>query len=153
MVKIGVISDTHGLLRDSARKALLRCDLIVHAGDIGHPRVLDDLRESGEVVAVKGNTDRGSWARALKETEYVQVAGKALYVLHDIARLDLTPQRAGIDVVIYGHSHNPAVSRDGAVLYFNPGSAGPRRFKLPVTIGMLTVESGEIVPEIIPIPE
>lgn len=136
---VGVISDTHGLLRADAVAALRGCDLIVHAGDVGGPAVLDGLRRLGRVVAVRGNMDGGSWAEALPETEAVEVGGSLLFVLHDRHRLALTPRVAGIAAVISGHSHRPRIERRDGVLWLNPGSAGPRRFRLPVSLALLRV--------------
>ena len=145
---VGVISDTHGLLRPEAIAALRGCDLIVHAGDVGSPDVLDRLRELAPVRAVRGNIDTQSWARQLPETEVVEAGALLLWVLHDIAALDLDPA-AGFAAVIFGHSHKPSSEMRGGALYFNPGSAGPRRFKLPVTVGRLRVAGRSIRPEIV----
>jgi len=143
-VEVGVISDTHGLLRWEAVAALRGVDRIVHAGDIGGPDVLDGLAGIAPVVAVRGNNDRGAWAGALPETEAVEVGGAWLYVLHDRKALDLDPRAAGFAAVIAGHSHQPLSERRDGVLHVNPGSAGPRRFRLPVAVGRLTIESGKI---------
>ncbi len=134
-MQIGVISDTHGLLRPEAVAALRGSDRILHAGDVGDPGILDRLRELAPVTAVRGNIDRETWAAALPETELVEVEGVSLYMLHDLARLDLKPEAAGIRVVIYGHTHQPEIEERNGVLYFNPGSVGPRRFRLPVSLG------------------
>ncbi len=139
---IGLISDTHGLLRDEAKQALAGVDLIIHAGDIGAPRVLEELRALAPVRAVRGNNDHGPWTRGLPETEALEVEGASLYVLHDLKELDLDPAAGGFTVVVAGHSHQPAIETRDGVLYINPGSAGPRRFKLPVAIGFLEVDSG-----------
>ena len=136
---VGVISDTHGLVRAEAVRALRGVDLIVHAGDVGTPEVLEVLRNLAPVLAVRGNNDRGSWARALRETERVQVGDVVLYVLHDLSTLAIDPVREGIDVVIAGHSHRPSISRRDGVTFLNPGSAGPRRFTLPIALARLTV--------------
>ncbi len=146
---IGVISDTHGLLREQVKNWLRGCAMIIHAGDIGGPSVLTELREIAEVVAVRGNVDRGRWARELSPTEYVQIDGASICVVHDIGTLDLDPAAAGINVVIHGHSHKPAIERKNGILYLNPGSAGPQRFHLPVSMALLHVEAAEILPEII----
>jgi putative phosphoesterase len=143
-MKIGVISDTHGLLRPEAIAALRGSDRILHAGDVGDPRILDRLRELAPVTAVRGNVDRGPWARALPETELVEVEGVSIYLLHDLSQLDLKPEAAGIRVVICGHSHQPKIEEKNGVLYFNPGSAGPRRFRLPLSLGVLEINSGDI---------
>jgi uncharacterized protein len=146
---IGVISDTHGLLRPEALAALRGSDQIIHAGDVGAPEILDELAAIGPVTAIRGNIDNGAWARRLPETEVVEVGGISIYVLHDLAQLDLKPEAAGFRVVIYGHSHVPKQEMRGGVLYFNPGSAGPRRFKLPVTVGRLILEGGSVRAEIV----
>ena len=148
-ILIGVISDTHGLLRQEALAALRRSDQIIHAGDVGAPEILDELKAIAPVTAILGNIDKGAWARRLPETEVVEVGGVSIYVLHDLAQLDLKPEAAGFRVVIYGHSHVPKQETRGGVLYFNPGSAGPRRFKLPVTVGRLTLEGGTVRAEIV----
>ena len=141
---VGVISDTHGLLRPEAVAALAGVERIIHAGDIGERAVLDALGRLAPVSAVRGNNDRGGWARDIPETEVVEIAGVALYVLHDLHELDLDPRAAGFAAVIAGHSHQPRQEQRDGVLYFNPGSAGPRRFRLPVSIGRLTVERGRV---------
>jgi len=146
--RIGVISDTHGLLRPEARNKLLGCDLIVHAGDIGNPSILEDLRRIAE-VAVRGNVDTGHWADDLPEIEYVTVEDRQLCIIHDIETLDLDPVAAGLNVVVYGHSHKPAVDWKDGVLYLNPGSIGPRRFRLPVSMAILSIADGQVCPEII----
>jgi putative phosphoesterase len=147
--RIGVISDTHGLLRPEAASKLRGCDLIVHAGDIGNPSVLEDLRQIAEVVAVRGNVDTGHWADDLPEIEYVTVDDKQLCVVHNIEMLDLDPVAAGLNIVVYGHSHKPAVDWKDGVLYLNPGSIGPRRFRLPVSMAFLRVEPECVAPEIV----
>ena len=149
---IGVISDTHGLLRDEARGRLQGCELILHAGDVGNPVVLEELGQIARVVAVRGNMDKGRWASELEEIEYVEVEGRQICVIHDIDRLDLDPA-AGIDVVVYGHSHRPAVDRQDGVLYLNPGSAGPKRSDLPVSMALLYIDEEGITPEIVTLME
>jgi putative phosphoesterase len=146
---VGVISDTHGLLRPEAVAALRGCDPIIHAGDVGSPDVLDELRQIAPVIAVRGNVDRGAWAQRLPLTEIVQIDGFVLYVLHILDDLDLDPPTAGFRVVIFGHSHQPENALKEGVLHFNPGSAGPRRFRLPVTVGRLLLAPGELRGEII----
>jgi len=146
---IGVISDTHGLLRPEAVQALQGSDRIIHAGDIGNPAILDTLRKIAPVTAVRGNVDQEAWAKNIPETELLEIAGLSIYVLHILGNLDLKPKSAGIHAVIYGHSHVPKQETKDGVLYFNPGSAGPKRFRLPVTVGKLTVVSGEIRREIV----
>lgn len=152
---IGVISDTHGLLRPEAVRALRGADHIIHAGDVGAPEILQQLASiaPGAVTAIRGNVDNADWARGLPETEVVELAGVSIYVLHDLAQLDLKPDAAGFKVVISGHSHVPKQAKRSGVLYFNPGSAGPRRFKLPVTVGKLTVSDGNVRGEIVQILE
>ncbi len=146
---IGVISDTHGLVRPEALAALRGVDLVVHAGDIGSDEVLTALRALAPVVAVRGNNDRGDWADALSETEVVAAGDTSLYVLHDLHELDLDPRAARFAAVVSGHSHRPRVEAKDGVVYLNPGSAGPRRFRLPVAVGRLHVDGatarGEIV--------
>jgi uncharacterized protein len=149
MPRIGVISDTHGLVRPQALRALAGADLIVHAGDVGSLEVLEALRAVAPVVAVRGNNDRGEWAAALAETEVVETDGRSLYVLHDLKELDLDPRAAGFDAVIAGHSHQPRIERREGVLYLNPGSAGPRRFRLPIAIAWLAVEAAGLDAEIV----
>lgn len=146
---VGVISDTHGLLRPEAVAALRGSALIVHAGDIGAPEVLEDLRGIAPVAAVRGNNDRGRWAASLPETEVVDVGGVSLYVLHDLHDLDLDPAAAGFRAVIAGHSHRPRIETRNTVLYLNPGSAGPRRFTLPIAIARLHVRGDRLDAEII----
>ena len=147
MSRVGVISDTHGLLRPEALRALFGADLILHAGDVGSPEVLEGLRALAPVVAVRGNNDRGPWAEALSETEVVTADGRSLYVLHDLGTLELDPRAAGFDAVIAGHSHQPRIERRDGVLYLNPGSAGPRRFRLPIALAWLDV--GRLEAEIV----
>lgn len=146
---IGIISDTHGLVRPEMVKALAGSEIIIHAGDVGSPHVLEQLQDIAPVFAIRGNIDKGDWAKRLPETEVVPVGSRFLYVLHNLNELDLDPGRAGFDCIISGHSHQPKMEQRDGILYFNPGSAGPRRFKLPVTVGRLQVGpqglNGEIV--------
>jgi uncharacterized protein len=151
MSRIGLISDTHGLVRPEALRALAGADLIVHAGDVGGPEVLEALRAVAPVVAVRGNNDRGPWAATLADTEVVERDGRSLYVLHDLKELDLDPRAAGFDAVIAGHSHQPRIERRDGVLYVNPGSAGPRRFRLPIAVAWLALESAGVDAEIVPL--
>jgi len=137
---IGVLSDTHGLLRPGAVDALRGVERIIHAGDVGDPAILDRLREVAPLEAVRGNVDRGGWAARLPETRVVEVAGRSLYVLHRLETLDLSPSGAGFDAVIYGHTHRPEVERREGVLYLNPGSVGPRRADRPVCLALLHLE-------------
>jgi len=146
---IGVISDTHGLLRPQALHALHGVERIIHAGDVGDPEILKRLEEIAQVTAVRGNIDTASWARALPETAALEAMGHQIYILHDLNQLDLKPEAAGFAAVIGGHSHVPLQRMEKGVLYFNPGSAGPRRFKLPVSVGKLTVTAKGIQGELI----
>jgi uncharacterized protein len=148
---LGVISDTHGLLRPEALTALQGSDYIIHAGDIGDPAILDTLAMIAPVTAVRGNVDRGGWERKIAETNVLEVEGILIYVLHDLTQLDLKPEASGFAAVISGHSHVPKQEMRNGVLYFNPGSAGPRRFKLPVSVGRLLVEAGKVRGEILQI--
>jgi putative phosphoesterase len=136
---IGVISDTHGLLRPEALAVLHGSHHIIHAGDIGDPAILDELSEIAPLTAVRGNVDRGAWARKIPTTNVLEVGGVSIYVLHILQELDLKPEAAGFAVVVSGHSHAPSQEVKTGVLYFNPGSAGPRRFRLPVSVGRLVV--------------
>jgi putative phosphoesterase len=149
MRHIGVISDTHGLLRPQALAALQGSSLIIHAGDVGSPDILDALRQIAPVFAVRGNVDKGPWAERLPETEVVQVDGVRLYVLHILDELDLDPLTAGFQAVISGHTHQPKTETKQGVLYFNPGSAGPRRFNLPISVGRLSLAEGKVTGAII----
>jgi uncharacterized protein len=144
---IGVISDTHGLVRDEARRALAGCELIIHAGDLGTPEVLEALASIAPVMAIRGNID--DWARTLPDTRVVEIERRRIYVLHDIKALDLDPHAAGFDAVISGHSHKPLVREHDGVLYLNPGSAGPRRFALPVSLARLEVSPRTLRPELV----
>jgi hypothetical protein len=135
--RIGLISDTHGLLRPDAFDALDGCELIVHAGDVGKPEILESLRALAPVVAVRGNVDKGEWASRLPMTAVVEAPSARIYVLHDIQQLDLDPAAAGFGIVVSGHSHKALRNERSGVIYVNPGSAGPRRFRLPVTVARL----------------
>lgn len=139
------------MLRPEALQALQGSERIIHAGDVGDPKILDELAAIAPVTAIRGNVDKGPWARRLPETEVIELGGVSIYVLHDLAQLDLKPQAAGFKVVISGHSHIPRQETRDGVLYFNPGSAGPRRFKLPITVGRLVVERGEAGSQIVTI--
>ena len=136
---IGLISDTHGLLREEALRALEGSELIIHAGDVGKPEILDALKAIAPVFAVRGNVDTESWASALPETEVVETRLATFYVLHDLHMLDLNPAAAGFHIVVSGHSHKPSRTEQDGVLYINPGSAGPRRFQLPATVARLSL--------------
>ena len=150
-MRVGVLSDTHGLLRPEAIAALRGLDHLIHAGDVGDPKVLDALRALAPLTAIRGNIDRTGPCAALPPTEAVELNGHLLYVLHALPDLDLNPRAAGIAAVIYGHSHKPQVEWKENVLYLNPGSAGPRRFSLPVTVALLTLQTGSISAEIVPL--
>lgn len=146
---LGVISDTHGLLRPEAAAALAGVERIVHAGDIGSPDVLAALGRLAPVTAVRGNNDRGDWAAGIADTEVVEVGGVSLYVLHDLHELDLDPRAAGFAAIIAGHSHQPRLEERDGVLYLNPGSAGPRRFKLPISLARLTIADARVRAELV----
>ena len=147
-VVIGVISDTHGLLRPEAVAELQGSHCIIHAGDVGNPHILDQLGQIAPVTAIRGNVDRDVWARKLLETNVLEIGSVTIYVLHNLAMLDLKPEAAGFSAVVYGHTHVPKQETKNNVLYFNPGAAGPRRFKLPVSVGKLIVENENIRGEI-----
>ncbi|MES2818896.1 MAG: metallophosphoesterase family protein [Pseudomonadota bacterium] len=149
MLKIGVIADTHGLLRPEALVALRGCDQILHAGDIGTPQILETLAQLAPLQVVRGNNDTQPWAATLPERLRLTVGDLRLYLLHDLKTLDLDPAKEGIDLVIAGHSHKPAQAERDGVLFFNPGSAGPRRFKLPVSLGLLWLEGPGLRSEVI----
>ena len=143
-ISIGVISDTHGLLRPAALEALRGSAHIIHAGDVGSPEILEKLSAIAPVTAVRGNVDKSAWSRELPETQVLELGGISIYVLHDLAQLDLKPKAAGFAAVVSGHSHVPKQEMRDGVLYFNPGSAGPRRFKLPVSVGRLILDAGGV---------
>jgi putative phosphoesterase len=142
--QVGVISDTHGLLRDSAVEALRGVELILHAGDVGPPDLLRRLESLAPVLAVRGNVDRDGWARELPLSRWVEVGATSLYMLHDLDQLDLIPEASGLRAVIYGHSHRPSIEWRNGVLYLNPGSAGPRRFQLPISLARLEIEGEDL---------
>lgn len=146
---VGLISDTHGLLRAEAVRALKGSDFIIHAGDVGKPAVLRELSSLAPVTAVRGNVDRGSWASSLPETGVLSVGATLIYVLHDIDELSLDPAAAGFHAVVFGHSHHPEQRQRDGVLLVNPGSAGPRRFGLPITVGRLRVAGTRITADLI----
>ncbi len=137
--KIGVISDTHGLLRPAVKKAFKDVELIIHAGDIGKPEILETLGKIAPVVAVRGNTDWDTWAKTLPRYEVVAIGGILLYVIHDLSEIDLNPNAAGCRIVVSGHSHTPSAVEQNGVLFLNPGSAGPRRFTLPVSLAVVHI--------------
>jgi putative phosphoesterase len=148
-IRVGLISDTHGLLRPEAVSALRGCELIVHGGDIGDSGILDALRAIAPLTVVRGNNDREPWAAGIAETEFLRVGSVLVYVIHDVSQIDIDPVRAGVRVVVSGHSHKPKVEDRGGVLYVNPGSAGPRRFKLPVAVAELKVVDETVTASII----
>ena len=148
-VILGVISDTHGLLRSEAVEALRGSDRILHAGDVGAPEILEALAQIAPVTAVRGNVDGEPWARTLPETEVVEAGGVSVFILHNLGQLELKPEAAGFRVVVYGHSHQPRIEEKNGVLYFNPGSAGPRRFHLPVNVGKLVIKAGKVRAELV----
>jgi uncharacterized protein len=146
---IGLISDTHGVLRNSAKKALQGVKLIIHAGDIDSLEVLDELEKIAPVSAVRGNIDVLHRVNSLPKTDLIEFKGIHIYVIHDIQKMDIDPVAAGISVVVFGHSHEPVVYNKDGVIYINPGSAGPKRFKLPISLGRLKIDNSRIIPEII----
>ena len=146
---IGVISDTHGLLRPEALDALKGVDLILHAGDIGNSQVLETLQGIAPVIAVRGNNDKGAWAAELPDCEVVGVGAVNVYILHNVKEIDLNPVAAGFQVVVSGHSHKPSVEERKGVLYVNPGSAGPRRFSLPVSVARLRISGESVFAELV----
>jgi putative phosphoesterase len=148
-VRVGLISDTHGLLRPQALAALQGCEHIVHGGDIGNEGILQQLRAIAPLTVVRGNNDKGPWAEGIDETELITLNGVNIYVIHDVNGLAIDPVAEGIAVVVSGHSHKPKVDQRGSVLYVNPGSAGPRRFKLPVSVGELVVGDGTVTARIV----
>jgi putative phosphoesterase len=143
-VTVGVISDTHGLLRPEAVAALQGSDYIIHAGDIGDSQIVDKLAAIAPLTAVRGNVDHGEWALKIPATNILEIGEVSIYVLHILPELDLKPEAAKFAAVVYGHSHVPKQESKNGVLYFNPGSAGPRRFRLPVSVGRLTIKAGRI---------
>ncbi|MCO6056266.1 metallophosphatase family protein [Pseudomonas sp. MOB-449] len=143
ILRIGLISDTHGLLRPQALAALAGCDHILHAGDIGKPEILDTLRQLAPLTSVRGNNDEGAWAEAVHEVEELWLGETGIYLVHDQADIPSDLKTRGFSVVVTGHSHKPLVTERTGLLHVNPGSAGPRRFKLPVSVGFLLIEGGE----------
>ncbi|HWF03634.1 MAG TPA: metallophosphoesterase family protein [Candidatus Angelobacter sp.] len=148
---IGIISDTHGLLRSEAVELLRGSEHIIHAGDIGDPGIIPELRKIAPVTAIRGNVDTQAWARSFAETEVVELGGVDFYIIHDANALDLNPKAAGFAAVISGHSHQPRQEIKNGVLYFNPGSAGPRRLKLPISVGRIVIADGKLNGEILEI--
>lgn len=143
-LRVGLLSDTHGLLRPEARAFAGRCDYIIHGGDIGSPAILDELASLAPLIAVKGNNDRQAWAAGLPETEMIRVGGVFIYILHDLSKLDVDPHAAGAQVIVSGHSHKPLIQLRDGILYVNPGSCGPRRFKLPLSVGEIQVQGTKV---------
>ena len=143
-LRVGVISDTHGLVRSEAIDALRGADVIVHAGDVGGPHVLRELGELAPVIAVRGNVDAEPWAKALPDRRRLELGGANVLLLHDRAMVGASHAAKGVDVVVFGHSHEPLADRQDGVLWFNPGSAGPKRFSLPVSLGVLEIEDGRV---------
>ncbi len=150
-MRVGLIADTHGLLREQAVAALRGSELILHAGDVGGPELLERLRDLAPTLCVRGNTDRGEWARKAPQTLTHEVGGVKLFMLHDLGALDFSPEEAGFGVVVSGHSHVPKVFERAGALYVNPGSAGRRRFKLPVSVAVLDIGGGQVRAELIPL--
>src|ERR1041384_1634489 len=150
-MKVGVISDTHGLLRPEAVELLRRAEHIIHAGDIGAPEIIPELEKIAPVTAIRVNVDTQAWARKFAETEVVELGGGVLDVIHDANTDELKPKAAGFAAVISGHSHKPKQEMKDGVLYFNPGSAGPRRFKLPISVGRLMIADGKVSAEVLEI--
>ena len=143
-LRVGLISDTHGLLRPQAIDFLQGSDLIVHGGDICDGAILTALAAIAPLIAVRGNNDRGDWAARLRESELFRIGDAFIYAIHDVAAIDIEPRAAGVQVIVSGHSHQPSIRRDDGVLYVNPGSAGPRRFRLPISVGELTIAGGSV---------
>jgi putative phosphoesterase len=147
-MRIGIISDTHGLLRPEATERLAGVHYIIHAGDIGRPEVISELRKIAPITAIRGNIDRGGWASEYPHTALVKICGRSIYVLHNLKELDFDAAAAGIDIVVSGHSHRPKIETVGGVLYLNPGSAGPRRFTLPIALATLELTGDALRPRI-----
>lgn len=148
-LRVGLISDTHGMLRPDARAFLMGCDYIVHGGDVGGADILDDLAAIAPLTAVRGNNDTAPWAARLPVTELIRVGNVFIYVIHNLAELDIDPGAAGVRVVVSGHSHQPRVEEREGVLYVNPGSSGPRRFKLPISVGEIIVSGSTVKARIV----
>jgi uncharacterized protein len=149
MARVGLISDTHGLLRPEAKAFLRGCDLIIHGGDIGAPTILEELAALAPVAAVRGNNDKGAWAKRLHDTELLQIGEVHVYAIHDLAQLDVDPTAMGVSAVVSGHSHMPVVRERNGVLFVNPGSAGPRRFKLPIAVAELIISGKSVSARIV----
>jgi putative phosphoesterase len=149
MKRIGVISDTHGLLRPEVAKVFEGVELILHGGDIGKPEVIKQLKTIAPVIAIRGNNDTAAWARAIPETKLTRIEAVTVYMLHNLKELDVDPEAKGFRAVISGHSHKPSIERRNGVLFVNPGSAGPRRFKLPISVARLTIDGTDVRGEIV----
>lgn len=149
MIRVGLISDTHGLLRPEAVAALQGCDFIVHGGDIGNAGILEALAAIAPLTVVRGNNDREQWADGIAESELLKVGGVTLYAIHDLSQIDIDPAGAGVRVVVSGHSHKPKIEERDGVVYVNPGSAGPRRFKLPIAVAELIVDGNAVSARIV----
>jgi uncharacterized protein len=143
-LRVGLVSDTHGLLRPEARTFLIGCDYIIHGGDIGGREILDELAVIAPLIAVRGNNDKEPWAERLRDTELIRVGNVFLYVIHNLDELDIDPAAAGVSVVVSGHSHQPKVYERDGIVFINPGSCGPRRFKLPVSVGEIMVSGSGV---------
>jgi uncharacterized protein len=143
-LRVALLSDTHGLMRAEARAFAVGCDYIIHGGDIGSAEILDELGALATLIAVRGNNDKQAWAAHLPETEMIRVGGAFVYVIHDVSQLDIEPHAAGVQVIVSGHSHKPSVEKRDGILYVNPGSCGPRRFKLPISVGELIVDGAKV---------
>lgn len=150
-MKIGIISDTHGLLREEALRHLAGVAMILHAGDIGDPAIIERLEAVAPTTAIRGNNDTGAWARELPETRPLAAGRRTIYLLHDLKKLNVDPVHEGFDVVVSGHSHKPKIETRDGVLYLNPGSAGPRRFRLPITLALIEIDDHGIEPKILDI--
>lgn len=149
MARLGIISDTHGLLRPEAVVFLQGCNRILHGGDIGNGEILAQLSSIAPVTAIRGNNDKGAWAEAIPETKLFEFGGIYVYTIHDLSQLNIDPSAAGIRVVISGHSHKPLIERRDGIWFVNPGSAGPRRFKLPISVADILIEGSAISPRIV----
>jgi putative phosphoesterase len=148
-LRVGLISDTHGVLRPQARAFLIGCDYILHGGDIGGREILEELALIAPVIAVRGNNDTQPWAKRLAETELIRIGNTFVYIIHNRAELDLEAHAAGARVIVSGHSHKPSIEERGGILYVNPGSCGPRRFKLPISLGELIVAGNDVSARIV----
>ena len=152
-LRVGIISDTHGLLRPEARAFLVGCDYIIHGGDVGGSEILEELALMAPLIAVRGNNDTQPWAARLRPTELIRLGSVFVYVIHNLAELDIDPGAAGVKIVVSGHSHQPKVEEREGILYVNPGSCGPRRFKLPVSAGEITVSGSAVKARIVDLSE